>query len=1159
MLIIALGTAFFVGIKATAPDMFVTAKEYFSDYNLMDIRVQSTAGLSDDDIKAISSIDGIQYVSGQKFVDAMVKVNGEIEADIDGTQISTRAYSISPENISNYLNGLNDGTFINRPELISGNYPSAVNECLVDDSELSTPESYKIGSTITLSSTLDTPVQGLNTNEFVIVGVVRSPYYLSFERGNTNIGSGKLGTYIYIPDEAFDNDYYSEIYVTVNGSEKYDPYSEEYRKFIEPYVAAIKSIEAQQIDLRVKTLKPELEKTIDEAELKMQDSSSQVSDTLQQLDSTIATLQDLVDNGPARIKAAELEIAEKYADAQTSIDTNTSDYNAAILAYTEKKALFDQNQTLYNQKSAEQTLQKSAYDQYYAQYSSAQNSLNSLRTAIATTESLIAAGESVMNEMEDAQANAYNNDQIQAVVSMMQVTYPELYNAVRALTVTGLASEVAISLSPYIETQKLTLAQQEKSIQEKQAELDLLGAQLEEKKNELTEATLALANAKSALDSAQSELNTINSTLAAAGLDIQSGALQIQIEKVSAENQLNELKAQISAAPTNLAKAKQQRAEILNGLDAGILEAEQSLKDARALYAKLDSVTWSIYDRDDTPGYAGYGQTVENIEVLSNIFPIFFFIISSLICLTTMRRMVEEDRTILGTYKALGYKTGAIIAKYVIYSLSACIFGTALGVAVALLVFPYSINAAYGIMYSLPTLKFIFPVKYTIIGFAISLACTTFTTMIALIRELRMRPAVLMRPKTPKSGKRILLERIKFLWKRLSFTTKVTMRNLFRNKQRFTMTLFGIAGCSALLLASLGMYNSINAIITQQYNTNPISKYDFQIVFADNQNTAEPSYEYTKAQTDVRVESLMMTSMKAMTGSSTHSDKKLDTYVFVPSDPTLLNEYIDLRDRLTGKKYTLDDTGAIITEKLAHDTKTNVGDLIDFTDGDGHVYSVLVSAIAENYTFHYIYMTPNIYSTVTGQIPQYGYAIGKIASSFKTADKNTLNNAKGLLATDLMKLDGISAVAYTSDTTKSITEVTDALSFVILIFFVSALILAFIVLYNLSNINIIERTRELATLKVLGFVDKEVDRYIYRENIVVSVFGLIFGAGLGIVLHYLLITFTAIDTVMYGQSIAWYSYVISTVITILIIIAVNMILHIKLKKVDMVLSLKSVE
>ena len=1159
MLIIALGTAFFVGIKATAPDMFSTAEKYFTDYNLMDIRIQSVAGLTDSDIAEIKKLDGVQYAEGQKFVDALVRVNGEIEADIDGTQISTRAYSISPSNIADFLNGVNDGSFMNRPQLIEGKYPSAVNECLVDASTLSTPDSFRIGNTITLETENGTAPSELTEATYTIVGIIRSPFYLSFERGNTNIGSGKVGTFIIIPEEAFTADYYSEVYVNVQGAEYLEPYSDEYFEYLTPVVENIKAISKNQVRIRVAQLRPELQNKIVTGEAEIQNSESNVSGQLTELDETIAKLEDLVANGQQYLADAQKEFDEKFSAAEGTLSNNTAEYYAALQEYSEKEQLYQQNVALYNEQQLKHTQAKELYDTSYNQYLNGQTAIESAKQTIETTKGLISAAEATINKIGDIQSDAYSQEQIQSIINMMQITYPELYNAVKSLTTQGLATEIAANLKPYLDTQKANLAVQEKTLKEKEQALTDLGIFLEAKKKELTDATLALATAKTQLDNAAKELQAANAQLTASGHNISSGNLQLQIEKIQAEAKLNELKNQVNSAPQNLAAAKETRKQAALQLDSGLLTAQKKVDDAKALLAKLDTLSWSVYDRNGTPGYSSYGQSVKNIQILSNIFPIFFFIISSMICLTTLTRLIDEDRVLIGTYKALGYTKLSIVAKYVIYSLSACIFGTVIGIAVAVFLFPYAINSAYSVMYALPELIYKFPLGYSALSLLISLICTAVVTAIALYKELQTNPAVLMRPKTPKAGKRILLEKITFLWQSLSFTAKVTARNLFRNKQRFTMTLMGIAGCTALLIASLGMYNSISAILTKQYGENAISKYDFQIVFSEAQSTRAHSAAYNKALSDARIESLMLTSMKAMTAGSERSNKELEIYTLVPENPAGLGAYIELRSRTSGESYVLDDSGAIITEKLARDTKTDVGEQILFTDGDGKTYSVTVSAIVENYTFHYIYMTAKTYKAATGKAPEYSYAIGELSSTFDNVDNETLTNTKGLISTDLMKTPGITAVAFTSDTTESISQITDALSVVILVFFVSALILAFIVLYNLSNINIIERTREIATLKVLGFYDNEVSSYIYRENIFVSVFGIALGVVLGIVLHKLLISFTAIDTVMYGQSIAWYSFIAAIAITCLIIISVNVVLHKKLKKVDMVLSLKSVE
>lgn len=1158
LLIVALGTAFFVGIKAAYLDMFSTAQEYFLESNLLDIRIQSVAGLTDDDITAIKNINGIEYVTGQKFTDALIKVNGEIENDIDGTQISVRAYSISPKDIANYLNGINDGSYINRVQLISGRYPTSINECLVDASQLSTPESFTLGSTITLSAEDGEIPSVLSTNEFTIVGIIRSPYYLSFERGNTDIGSGKIGSFIIIPDEAFSTDYYSEIYVKVAGSDAFDPYSDEYLAHISTYVEKIEAISDKQIDKRLTVLKPELEKQIAEAQKYIKEQSDNATLSMSQLDETIAQLEELVENGEEIIANAQAEFDSKFAEAENTLANNTNEYNAAIKKYNTLKTELETKTNEYNKNYSDYISSKETYDNLYAQCTSASNSINVLNTAITTTNQMIAAGETVLASVGDAQSDAYNAEQIQTIITMMQTTYPELYSAVQALTTQGLAGEVATSLQPYIDEQKAKLAQSEKEIKEKKELLDALQKQLEEKGKELTQATTDLANAKTELDNANKQLTDFYTQLQSTGFNIQSGTLELEIERLAAQTQLDALKEQINSAPENLEKAKQTRLEADAQLTSALATATAQLNSAKQLYNNLEDVSWSVYDRNSNPGYESYGQSIKNIQILSNIFPIFFFVISSMICLTTLTRMIEEDRTVIGTYKALGYSDFAIMLKYLIYSSLAGILGSILGISIGIFLFPYAINSAYSIMFSLPNLNYDFPWLWAGIGILISIVCTICVTLFAIWIELKNSPSVIMRPKPPKAGKHIALENVTFIWNKLSFTTKVTMRNLFRNKQRLCMTIIGISGSCALLLASLGMQNSINAISEKQYGKDAISKYDFQIVFDNPQTTGTHTSEFTLAQNDARVDGLLLISMKSMVSFSERSNKSLEVYVLVPEIASELNDYIKLQNRTSKENQTLDDSGAVITEKIAKTTNTNVGDTISFSDSDSNIYEVQVSAVVENYTFNFIYMSERLYEKTTGNAPTFNYAIGKLSSSL-TADKTNLENIKGLLATDIMKLEGITTISYTSDTTAEISEITDALSTVIVVFFVSAMLLAIVVLYNISNINVIERKKELATLKVLGFADIEVSRYIYRENILISSFGIIIGIILGIFIHNALITYTAIDTVMYGQTISWHSYLLAVLITCIFIVIVNFMLHRKVKTVDMVTSLKSVE
>ena len=1160
LLIVALGCAFFVGIKATSPDMLSNAEGYFSDCNVADIRIQSSIGLTDTDVEAIGTVEGVEYVAGERFADAFVYVNGEAQLDIDGTFITTRAYSISPDDIYNFMHGTNDGAYMNRVQLIEGRYPMQKNECLVDASRLSTPESFKLGSVITLKNGGNETPEELEVSDFSIVGVIRSPFYLSFERGNTNIGSGKLGTFIIVPEEAFKTDYYTEVYVKIAGADAYEPFSDEYFDYTAQYVNAIEAASPTLIATRVNDMRPQLQKKITEAEKEISAKEAEANTAVAQLDTTIATLKPMVENGPKIIADAEKAFNDQFSQVEGLLSDSSDAYQAALADYYEKKQTLTAKQSEYDAKQVELNAAKQAYDNLYAQYNDASNKIETTKSQIATTQSLINAASSMVNQIGDTQTNAYSNEQIQSIITMMQGTYPDLYTSVKALTTGGLAEEIVKNISPYLDQQKQKLAVQEAELEEYSGIITALGDRLATEEVKLKEATTQSQAAYKELQQANADLDAYSVALTQQGYNIQNSSVELAMAKMQAETELNELKKKISEAPAQLDQAQTKRDEILSQTESQLAFAKSELSDAKDLFARLNNVSWSIYDRESTPGYLSYGQSVNNIKVLSNIFPIFFFLISSLVCLTTVTRLVEEDRILLGTYKALGYSSASIALKYVVYSLSACVFGTVIGVSVGVFIFPYMINKAYSIMYSLPDITYRFPPLYALIGFGIAFFSTAFVTVIAVLRDLRLRPSVLMRPKTPKNGKKIMLERITFLWRELSFTAKVTLRNLFRNKSRFFMTFLGVAGSMALLLASLGFYNSISAIKAKQYDElNAISHYDFQVVFENPQTTPVHTAEYGAASTDARVSNMCLVSMRSMTGFSTRTDNKLDVYVMVPERPEELTAYVDLRNRLTGEMIGLDGTGAIITEKLATDTGTEVGDDICFSDSNGNIYTVSVSAITENYTFHYIYMAPETYRSVVGEAPTYTYAIGNITPSLKVSKGTDLANLKGMLASDLMKIDGITTVAFLSDTTESIGEITNALSLVILVFFVSALILAFVVLYNLANINIIERTRELATLKVLGFNDGEVNRYIMRENIIVSLFGILFGVALGIALHKLLITFTAIDTVMYGQDIYWYSYAISAVITVVFIAGVNLLLRKKTAAINMVESLKSVE
>ena len=1163
VLIIALGIAFFVGIKATAPDMRNTAQDYFIDCNLMDIRVQSSVGLTDDDIQAIMNIDNaIEAVLGQKFKDALVLVNGEIEKDIDGTQISTRVYGLNTGLLANYLNyGVDEAVYMNRPRLIAGEYPDNENECLVDASALSTPDSYQIGNTITLVGDNEDLRASLTQNEFTIVGIIQSPYYLSFERGNTLIGSGKVGTFIIVPDTVFVQDYYTELYVKIAGSDSYDPFSNEYRNYISPYIGMIKAVAPARLEARVEYLQNTLPSKIADAEALLNDASASAGSQVEELKSTIKSLQESKTLLAKQLAQAQETYNVTLADAEEELALNRIDYDNNMTEYNKLLAEYQTSSAALAEQEAEYTKAYAAFTTKYQEYQKNAQTLADAKTKVASTERLIAEAEGIMQMLENRQNDQVTSDEMASIRDFLQATNPDLYESIIGSTTGGLASEMVTYIQPVLKGYQQDLIVQKAQISELDQKLKQAEPEIESTKITLETTRRQLDDATVQKNASYNTLLDYSTKLSSAGADITSTDFQLSLQKIQTQMMITELTNQLNTIDTNLTTA-QAALQSANNQISGILQEatgsyQQQIDNAKNLLASLDNVYWNIYDRYDTPGYSSFSSTTQNLEVLANIFPIFFFVVAALVCLTTMTRMIDEDRTTLGTLKALGYDNRVIASKYIIYSLSACLIGCSIGIAMGMYVFPFAIFKAYSIMFTIPDLQYVLPVGSVVIGIVIALTCTLVATLIALRKDLSEVPAMLMRAKAPKAGKRILLENINFIWRKLRFSSKVTARNLFRNKQRLFMTIIGIAGCSALMLSSLGMYNSVSAIRSRQYGENSISHYDFQIMFEDPQDGT--SGEYKTVANSNSVSSTLLISMKSVTGYSLRSDAQMDVYLMSPSDPSLLADYITLQNRQNGKIYTPSIAGALITEKFARDTNTKVGDTVFIQTSDSKTYEIFVAGIVENYTFHYIYISPDYYVEIFGEWPAYNYCLGNLTDVVRASDASTLASLKGQMATKLMAVGGIQAVSFNSDVNESLSEITDALIAVVAVFFISALILAFVVLYNLTNINILERTRELATLKVLGFLDNEVNSYVLRENLILTMFGTAFGMLLGILLHYLLITYAEIDTVMFGRDIEWYSYLISVVLTFVFAAIVNALINKKLKKIDMVTSLKSVE
>lgn len=656
---------------------------------------------------------------------------------------------------------------------------------------------------------------------------------------------------------------------------------------------------------------------------------------------------------------------------------------------------------------------------------------------------------------------------------------------------------------------------------------------------------------ETAVAQAQAQIESAKAQMEAAQEEINSGWAQIE----SGEQELADAEAELADAQAEIddgwdeyydgeAEAEQ---EIADG-EQKIADAREELADAEQEIQDLEEPKWYVYDRTNLPEYSEYGENADRMRAIGEVFPAIFFLVAALISLTTMTRMVEEQRTQTGTLKALGYERHSIAGKYLGYALLATVTGSVLGVAFGEKIFPYIIINAYGIMFQhMNELRIPYNMVYGVGASAAALASTLLATMLSCYRELREQAAELMRPPAPKQGRRVLLERAVFIWKRLNFSWKATVRNLVRYKKRLFMTIFGIGGCMSLMLVGFGLKDSIFAIVDLQYGE--IQLYDGNIIMEDGASEEEKK----EIQAGLKKESGMddmteglLTQITVGTG-----DEWYDVYLNVPADKEKFSDFVILKNRITDEQYELGETGAVLTEKMASELGVKAGDTLIVRDEDKGDLRVEITAVCENYLGHYLYMTEEAYTEVYGESPQYNSIF------YKTADRTTEEAER--IGEKALTMPGALSISYTTDMRQQVDNMLGALDLVIVVLIISAGMLAFVVLYNLNNINITERQRELATLKVLGFYNSEVSMYVYRENILLTFFGAVFGIILGKILHRFIIVTVEVESVMFGRNIDLSSFVYGFLITFAFSLFVNGAMYFKLKKIDMVESLKSVE
>ena len=1110
LLIVLLGVGFFAGIKATSPDMKLTLDTYFDDKNVMDIQVLSTLGLTDEDITELEKLDLIDDAQGTYQTDAIVTAGDK--------QVVVKLESLA----SSKQNETTDS--INALQVTSGRLPENQNECVVEEAFLLGTE-YKIGDTIKIQIDNITDDDGndisvLKTNELQIVGTVNSPMYISTDRGTTKLGSGVINYYLYVSSDNINANIYTNIYLTVNGAKDLKCYDDKYEDLIEQAEDEIEKIADARKEARYNAL-------YDKANQKLQDAKNEFETQKADGEKQLQDAENEINSAKQELENGRTEIAANRAKAN-------NEFNEAGKQLLDAKNTLEQNENDFNAKKQEAEKQISDYETSLNELKQIQTQYNNLQTMLSTSKVQLEDLKKQLEELEN-QANHGSAS-----------TKPQNINNNVQSQSNGIANTTDDEKEK-IEELKKQINELNVSISKIEAGIIVIDKQLEAQG--ITDINQTVTYTENAIQTAKEELANGQKKIDSAKAELQSKEEQLNktkndtyAELDSAEKKLDESVKQIEEAEAELAKSREE-------FNSKISDAEKELDDAEEEVNSIERPTWYILDRQQNAGYVSYMQDTDRVANLAQVFPIVFFIVAALISLTSMTRMVEEQRVQIGTLKALGYNKLQIASKYIIYATLATVIGGLIGLVIGFSILPKVIADIYAMVYDVPDVILEFNMTYATAGMLAAMLCTIGATVISCYKTLKQKPAALMRPKAPKPGKRVLLERITFIWKRLNFTKKVTARNIFRYKKRFMMTIIGVGGCTALIIAGFGLRDAISSMIPSQYGK--IDLYNISVTLKDEYKNEElenidnilKNYEYTEDVLNANVQSVTIDK----------NDNTQSIQLIVPQNVEKLSNFIVLESRTDNdEKYVLDDTGVIITEKLSKLLDIKVGDEIKILNSDDKECNVKVNAITENYIYHYIYMTPNLYNQL------YDTRIGYNVVYVNTTDMEE-SEEDGFGEQILSNGDYISGVTFMSNTENIFAEVMNNMDLVVWILIISAGLLAFVVLYNLLNANITERIRELATIKVLGFYDKEVYDYISRETIILTAIGMLFGIGGGYFLTLYIIKTCEIDMLMFNPQITVWSYLFGVIITAVFAIIVNIITYFSLKKIDMIESLKSVE
>lgn len=1041
--IVALGVAFFSGLKITQSVMVHSADVYLKDLQFYDYRLVSTLGFTEENVEALAEKEDVRAAEGAISAEVLYKDAGENERVI-------KMHSITEK--------------VNKLKLIAGEMPQSADECVVDSALFSEDA---IGSELVLSENNTTDdLDKFAYKEYTITGLVQSPCYIQFERGNTSIGNGRISGFAYILKDGFTVDYDTEIYIKFD--EDYDIYSDEYDSYIDAKEADWEVYTKEQADIRyekiVKDAQDELDEKKEELEEKRAEAEAELESAKQQLTDGETEISD----GKNQIASAKTELSAKASELQSGKDALSS--KAAELESA--------SQQISGQESA-LAAKKAEYEQGLNAYLAAKQQVTDQR-----------------NSLEAAKAQLTENTP----------GYEEMLAQIEA----GL-TEVAGA---------------EAELNAKNAELEAAAGQLSSAESQLAAAKQQIEDGKNALAAAEAELTDGENQLAAA------------------KEQIEEKEDQLEAAETELADGLLQYQENQSEFDEQMQDADDQIADAQSKIDEIEKPETYVLDRNTNVGYVCLKNDSGVVKGIANVFPVFFFLVAALICMTTMNRMVEEQRTQIGVLKALGFSEGKIMGKYLFYSGSAAISGTLIGYVLGIHFFPLVIITAYGIVYKMGGIYYVSDLPLALVSLTVAVFCSVGTTWLSCHKELKEVAADLMRPKAPKAGKRVFLEHVPFIWKRLKFLQKVSVRNIVRYKKRFFMMVIGISGCTALLVMGFGVRDSVVAVADQQYEE--IQLYDIGVTLKAGKMPGEADLKSLDSALEKENAAGMYAMEKTIDLVTDKGTKSI--HMVAVENPDEVGDFISLHTKKQEPIAYPKEGEAVLSKKVAETYAVKKGDTILLRDSDNNEMHLKVTGICENHIYNYVYIAPESYEKQIGDVVFKNVYV-------RLPDASDIHEVSAAL----MKADGVTAVTVNSDMLSRISQMMSCMNYIVIIIIICAGALAFIVLYNLNNINITERVREIATIKVLGFYPKETASYVFRENMVLTAIGCGLGLILGKWFHRFVMGEIQIDMVSFNVQINAVSYLFSVLLTMGFAWIVNCMMTGKLERINMAESLKSID